>query len=84
MALPFVFMKGQADLPEVIAAGGEPRRFAPYCTAGSKMAINTPMMAIDTNNSTNVKPRRLRRHWRMTGLFKERTKNNFPVLLALT
>jgi hypothetical protein len=28
------------------------------CSAGSRMAINTPMIAITTNNSTRVNPRR--------------------------
>ncbi len=51
-----VVVHRQHDLLEVVGALRAPRRLARACTAGSKSAINTAMMAITTRSSISVKP----------------------------
>ena len=53
-----VVVHAQADLLEVIDALGAPRRFAPDWTAGKSSGIRTAMIAMTTNNSISVNPRR--------------------------
>ncbi len=51
-------MEGKAELLEIVDALNPPRRLARDCTAGSKSAIKTEMIAITTRSSMSVNPRR--------------------------
>jgi hypothetical protein len=50
--------------------------------AGKSKATNTPMMAITTNNSTSVKPKRFRREFIILFSFVQPLANRQPVGLA--
>ena len=62
-----VAVSGQPQLFQVVGALGPPRRLARDWIAGSSKAIRIAMMAMTTNNSMSVKPRRVRMRFPLSG-----------------
>ena len=52
------FVQGETDLPQVVSALDAQRRGPHLLVAGSKRPIRTPMIAMTTSDSINVKPLR--------------------------